>query len=141
MFKSLLRIPSVNTGPAGPGAGDERACADWCADRLRECGIEVRIFDSAPNRRSLVACIGKWDDSSALLISGHLDVVPVDEAKWSQKPFSGAEAQDKFGVPCIWGRLVFNMCRAPEGPPTCASLSSFAQMLHPLPPPTEERST
>ena len=45
-----------------------------------------------PGRASLVARIEGADPSRpALLVHGHLDVVPADPAEWSVHPFSGEE--------------------------------------------------
>jgi acetylornithine deacetylase/succinyl-diaminopimelate desuccinylase-like protein len=47
---------------------------------------------------------GADSDRGALLVHGHLDVVPADPAEWSVHPFSGA-IQDG----CLWGRGAVDM--------------------------------
>jgi acetylornithine deacetylase/succinyl-diaminopimelate desuccinylase-like protein len=63
------------------------------------------IHESEPGRASLVARIeGTNRDRPALLVHGHLDVVPADPSEWSVHPFSGEE-RDGY----IWGRGAVDM--------------------------------
>ena len=63
------------------------------------------IHESAPKRANLVARIPGADRSrGALLVHGHLDVVPADASEWSVPPFSGEE---KDGY--LWGRGAIDM--------------------------------
>ena len=39
-----LRIPSISTDPAY--AGDVRKAAQWCADQLRQAGIDARLEET-----------------------------------------------------------------------------------------------
>jgi acetylornithine deacetylase/succinyl-diaminopimelate desuccinylase-like protein len=72
---------------------------------MKEVGIESKIYESAPNRCSVVARIeGKDKSRPGLVVNGHLDVVPANAADWSVDPFSGAI---KDG--CIWGRGAVDM--------------------------------
>ena len=87
LCQELIRIPSVNYGE---GKGDEKAVAEYVASKLAEVGIESKLYESAPNRVSVVARIEGSDKSRlGLVISGHLDVVPANAADWSVDPFSG----------------------------------------------------
>ena len=53
----------------------------------------------------MVARVAGTDPTRApLLIHGHLDVVPADEAEWTVHPFSG-EVQDGY----VWGRGAIDM--------------------------------
>ena len=100
--QELIRIPSVNYGD---GKGDEKAAAEYVAAKMKEVGIESKIYESAPNRCSVVARIEGRDKSKpGLVVNGHLDVVPANAADWSVDPFSGAI---KDG--CIWGRGAVDM--------------------------------
>jgi len=54
-------------------------------------GIESRVFDAAPGRRSLVASYGP-PRHDALVLSAHLDVVPADPAHLAQPPLEVVEA-------------------------------------------------
>lgn len=97
--RDLIRIDSVNP------TGNERAIAEWVAERLTDAGLAPEIYESDPGRASVVA---RWPgaDSSrdALLIHGHLDVVPANADDWQVDPFSG-EVRDG----CVWGRGAVDM--------------------------------
>lgn len=68
-------------------------------------GLEPKIFESHPGRASTVARIEGTDPSRpALLIHGHLDVVPANAADWTHHPFSGEVADG-----CVWGRGAVDM--------------------------------
>ncbi|MDT4994477.1 MAG: hypothetical protein QOH97_4369 [Actinoplanes sp.] len=100
----LLRIDTTNTGDPRTTVG-ERAAAEYVAAQLAAAGIESVLFESAPKRANLVARIPGADPSrGALLVHGHLDVVPADPAEWSVSPFSGEE---KDGY--LWGRGAIDM--------------------------------
>src|SRR4051794_4799 len=102
--RDLLRIDTSNTGDPRTTMG-ERAAADYVAEQLTEVGIEVQIHESAPGRANLVARIPGVDPSrGALLVHGHLDVVPADPDEWSVPPFEGVE---KDGY--LWGRGAIDM--------------------------------
>jgi acetylornithine deacetylase/succinyl-diaminopimelate desuccinylase-like protein len=103
LASDLIRIDSTNTGDdSGPG---ERVAAEHVAALLAEVGIEPTIIESRPRRTSLVARIEGEDSSRpALLIHGHLDVVPADPADWQVHPLSGEVADG-----CVWGRGAVDM--------------------------------
>jgi acetylornithine deacetylase/succinyl-diaminopimelate desuccinylase-like protein len=99
----LIRIDSTNPGDhSGPG---ERAAAEHVAELLAEVGLESAVFESHPRRTSLVTRIEGQDRARpALLMHGHLDVVPAEPADWRVHPFSG-ETEDG----CVWGRGAVDM--------------------------------
>ncbi len=103
LASDLIRIDTSNPGDhSGPG---ERAAAEHVAALLAEAGLEARIFESHQKRASVVARITGTDSSRpALLIHGHLDVVPADAADWRVHPFSGEITED-----CVWGRGAVDM--------------------------------
>ncbi|MEN3359644.1 MAG: hypothetical protein V7637_3626 [Mycobacteriales bacterium] len=83
----------------------ERPAAEYVAGKLAEVGISSTLLESEPGRASVVARIPGADSSrGALLIHGHLDVVPADPAEWSVHPFS-AEISDGY----LWGRGAVDM--------------------------------
>lgn len=101
--QALIRCESVNDGTGrGPG---ERKAAEYVAGLLSEVGLEPVVLESAPGRASVVA---RWQglDSSrdALLVHGHLDVVPAEPKEWTYDPFA-AELADG----CVWGRGAVDM--------------------------------
>ncbi|GAB2575829.1 peptidase M20 [Paractinoplanes abujensis] len=102
--RDLLRIDTTNTGDPRTTVG-ERVAAEYVAEKLSDAGIEVELHESAPTRANLVARIPGADRSrGALLVHGHLDVVPADASEWSVDPFSGEE---KDGY--LWGRGAIDM--------------------------------
>ncbi len=104
LCRDLLRIDTSNTGDNATSAG-ERLAAEYVADKLAEVGVPVELRESAPGRTSLVARIPGTDPTrDALLVHGHLDVVPADASEWSVHPFSG-EISDGY----LWGRGAIDM--------------------------------
>ena len=102
--RDLLRIDTSNTGDPRTTVG-ERVAAEYVAGKLDEVGISSVLHESAPRRANLVARIPGRDRSrGALLVHGHLDVVPADASEWSVPPFSGEE---KDGY--LWGRGAIDM--------------------------------
>jgi len=104
LLSDLIRIDTTNTGETATSAG-ERTAAEWVAGKLDEVGISSEIHESEPGRASLVARIPGRDPSRpALLVHGHLDVVPADASEWTVHPFSG-EVEDGY----VWGRGAVDM--------------------------------
>jgi acetylornithine deacetylase/succinyl-diaminopimelate desuccinylase-like protein len=102
--RDLLRIDTTNTGDNDTSVG-ERAAAEYVAAKLAEVGLEPHIRESVPGRASVVARFPGADPSrDALLVHGHLDVVPADAREWSVDPFGG-EIQDGY----LWGRGAVDM--------------------------------
>ena len=101
----LIRIDTTNTGDPDTVTG-EREAAEYVAAKLTEVGYEVETIESGAPRRDNVVCRLKGADPGrgALLVHGHLDVVPADPSEWSVHPFSGA-VQDGY----VWGRGAVDM--------------------------------
>ncbi|MGW0801917.1 M20/M25/M40 family metallo-hydrolase [Nonomuraea sp. NPDC002799] len=99
----LIRVDSSNYGDgSGPG---ERAAAEVVMARLAEVGAESTYIESEPGRGNVITRIEGSDPSlPALLVHGHLDVVPANAADWSVDPFGG-EVRDGY----IWGRGAVDM--------------------------------
>ncbi len=103
LCRALIRVPSVNDGT---GAGPcERPAAELVVQWLSEVGLTPQVFEPAPNRTSVVV---RWEGEDrsrpALLVHGHLDVVPATASDWSHDPF-GADLADG----CVWGRGAVDM--------------------------------
>ncbi|MEV4094281.1 M20/M25/M40 family metallo-hydrolase [Streptosporangium saharense] len=103
LCRDLIRIDSTNAGDnSGPG---ERAAAEYVAEKLAEVGLEPRILESDSRRANVVVRVEGEDPSrEALLLHGHLDVVPFDAADWTLHPLSGEVADG-----CVWGRGAVDM--------------------------------
>ena len=102
LASELIRIDTSN---AGDGRCRERPAAEYVAERLDDVGVESTLIESAPGRANVVARVAGTDpDRDAVLVHGHLDVVPAEPADWRVHPFSG-EVRD--GV--LWGRGAVDM--------------------------------
>lgn len=98
----LIRIDTSNSGD---GSCRERPAAEYAAERLAGAGLTPTLLERSPGRTNVVARIGGTDPAAdALLVHGHLDVVPAEPADWQVHPFSG-EVRD--GV--VWGRGAIDM--------------------------------
>src|ERR1700761_8683124 len=101
----LIRFDTTNTGELETTRG-EAECAHWVAAQLADVGYQVEYLESgAPGRGNVFVRLEGADSSrGALLIHGHLDVVPAEPADWSVHPFSGA-IEDGY----VWGRGAVDM--------------------------------
>ena len=107
LVSDLIRIDSSNYGD-GTGPGEAEA-AEYVEARLREVGLDPERYSCGPKRDGVVVRIPGRDRSrGALLVHGHLDVVPARAADWSHPPFA-AEVADDDGVPMLWGRGAVDM--------------------------------
>ncbi|MBS4753870.1 M20/M25/M40 family metallo-hydrolase [Nocardioides sp. zg-ZUI104] len=108
LCRDLIRIDTSNYGDAeGPG---ERKAAEHVAALLDEVGITAEVIETAPGRANVLA---RWGGEprdgaarreDALLVHGHLDVVPAAAEDWQVHPFSG-EVRDGY----VWGRGAVDM--------------------------------
>ena len=105
LTSELIQIDSQNTGELGTTTGEAEAAA-YVDAKLREVGYETEVVESgAPGRHNVFARLeGADPERPALLVHGHLDVVPFDEAEWSVHPLSGS-VQDGY----VWGRGAVDM--------------------------------
>ena len=105
LTSDLIRIDTTNTGDPDTVVG-EREAAEYVAEKLTEVGYEITYVESgAKNRHNVITRLPGADPSrGALLVHGHLDVVPADPSEWSVHPFSGA-IQDGY----VWGRGAVDM--------------------------------
>jgi acetylornithine deacetylase/succinyl-diaminopimelate desuccinylase-like protein len=105
LASQLIAIDTTNTGEPETTIG-EREAAEYVAGKLTEAGIEVEVLDSGAPGRTNVFCRLRGADAErdALLVHGHLDVVPAEPSEWSVHPFSGA-VQDGY----VWGRGAIDM--------------------------------
>jgi acetylornithine deacetylase/succinyl-diaminopimelate desuccinylase-like protein len=99
----LIRFDTSNYG--GGESRGERAAAEWVAEQLSADGYAPIVLESQPQRASTVVRIAGTEPAApALLIHGHLDVVPAQASDWSFEPFSG-EVRDG----AVWGRGALDM--------------------------------
>ncbi|WP_028654894.1 M20/M25/M40 family metallo-hydrolase [Nocardioides sp. J54] len=105
LCRELIRIDTSNYGSdEGPG---ERKAAEYVAGLLDEVGIAAEVVETAPGRANVLARwggTGAGGRQDALLMHGHLDVVPAAAEDWQVHPFSG-EVHDGY----VWGRGAVDM--------------------------------
>lgn len=103
LCQDLLRIDTSNFGDGtGPG---ERVAAEYVMERLHDVGLQPELFESAPGRANVVVRLpGEDPTRDALVLHGHLDVVPAAAADWSVDPFGGEELDG-----LLWGRGAVDM--------------------------------
>jgi acetylornithine deacetylase/succinyl-diaminopimelate desuccinylase-like protein len=105
LVSELIRFDTTNTGDPETTRG-EAECARWVAAKLEEAGFETEYVEAgAPGRGNVFARLrGADSERGALMIHGHLDVVPAEPSDWSVHPFSGA-VEDGY----VWGRGAVDM--------------------------------
>lgn len=87
-LKELVALRTVNP------PGDERVAADYIAATLARHGIECGLTPVGDMRANVVStlCGG---DGPAILLTGHLDVVP-EGTGWDTPPFEAVERDGRF---------------------------------------------
>ncbi|MGL5858554.1 MAG: M20/M25/M40 family metallo-hydrolase [Angustibacter sp.] len=104
--RELLQLDTSNYGDgSGPG---ERAAAEHVMGLLTDVGLDPVLVESDPRRSTVVVRV-EGDptgtaERGALLLHGHLDVVPAEAVDWQLPPFAG---QERDG--CLWGRGAVDM--------------------------------
>lgn len=88
LAQKLIQFPSLNP------PGEEKACIEYLANLLSEGGLDVAMFEFAPNRPSLIAKIVGSGSEKPVCFTGHVDVVPLGAEVWklllSQETFEMA---------------------------------------------------
>ncbi|HEY4225887.1 MAG TPA: M20/M25/M40 family metallo-hydrolase [Pseudolysinimonas sp.] len=101
--RDLIRFDTTNWG-GGTSEGETEA-AHYVEAELQRLGLKPQLFDAAPRRTSVVTRIeGRDPDRPALVVHGHLDVVPAIAADWTVDPFAGVI---RDGL--LWGRGAVDM--------------------------------
>jgi acetylornithine deacetylase/succinyl-diaminopimelate desuccinylase-like protein len=97
-LSELIRINTTNP------PGNETAAAKYVAENLSREGFECELFESAPERGSVITRLKGTGEKHSLLLLSHLDVVAADAKEWSVDPFGGVV---KNGF--VWGRGALDM--------------------------------
>ena len=101
--RDLIRFDTTNWG--GGQARGEREAAEYVADYLRKLDLTPEIYEPIDRRTNVgVRIPGVNRDKPALVVHGHLDVVPAVAEDWSVDPFAG-EIRDGM----LWGRGAVDM--------------------------------
>ncbi len=101
--QDLIRFDTTNWG--GGRAEGEREAAQYVGAYLESLGLQPEYYEPIPRRTNVMARVrGRNPDKPALVLHGHLDVVPAMAADWSVDPFAG-EIRDGM----LWGRGAVDM--------------------------------
>ena len=101
--RDLIRFDTTNHG-GGRSAG-EREAAEYVGAYLEGLGLTPEFYEPIPRRTNVMARVpGRNRDKPALVLHGHLDVVPAIAGDWSVDPFEGVV---KDGL--LWGRGAVDM--------------------------------
>ncbi len=98
ILSEILRIDTTNP------PGNETKAAKHIEKILNKDGFQCEIFESAPQRGSIITRFNGSGEKPSLLLLSHLDVVAAKAAEWSIDPFGGV-VKDGF----VWGRGALDM--------------------------------
>ena len=96
--RDLVRINTVNP------PGDELAAAVYVSEYLAPYGFESELIAQGDGRATAIARLRGSGSVPALMLNGHVDVVPVGLEPWIYPPFAGTVADGK-----VWGRVAADM--------------------------------
>ena len=84
LTQALVRTNSINP------PGDEAATAALVTKQLEGSGFRVEHHSFGSKRYNLIADLpGSASAETPLVLTGHLDTVPLGSASWRQDPFGG----------------------------------------------------
>ncbi|MCB9663055.1 MAG: acetylornithine deacetylase [Alphaproteobacteria bacterium] len=86
---TLIAAPTVSSAPVTPAAAH-------LATRLEDAGLRIERFEAdEPGKVTLVATAGPAG-TDGLLLTGHMDVVPVEGQPWTCEPFRLTEREGRW---------------------------------------------
>lgn len=95
LFGKLLQLPSVSSAHADLDMGNF-AVVELLANHFSDLGFqcEVSPLPGQPHKANLIATYGSGP--GGLVLSGHTDTVPFDEALWSVNPLQLTEKDNRL---------------------------------------------
>lgn len=88
LTRQLVRIPSENP------PGEEKAMAEFVAEKLSSLGFNVKLPKYKPGRPHVVGLFSDGKEKPSLMFNAHLDTVPIgDKSLWTVDPL-GAEIRN-----------------------------------------------
>ena len=84
LLARLVSFPTISSRPL-------TELAALLAQRAEDAGMRVERFETEPGKCNVVASAGP-QGTDGLVLSGHMDVVPVDGQDWSTDPFKLTES-------------------------------------------------
>ncbi|MFE7844776.1 M20/M25/M40 family metallo-hydrolase [Microbacterium sp. NPDC057407] len=101
--RDLIRFDTTNHG--GGRAAGEREAAEYVGEYLTALGLSPQFYEPIPRRTNVMARVpGRNPTKPALVLHGHLDVVPAIAEDWTVDPFEGVV---RDGM--LWGRGAVDM--------------------------------
>ncbi len=86
----LVAYPTVSDRPV-------TALAAYLAERAERAGFRVEVFEAEEAGKANVVCsAGPEGAPGGLVLSGHMDVVPVDGQPWTSDPFRVTRTADRL---------------------------------------------
>jgi acetylornithine deacetylase len=95
MLETLIAEPSVSSTNADIDQSNLQVVehlAGWLEDL--DASIELMPLPGVAGKANLVATLGAGE--GGLVLAGHTDTVPFDEAAWNQDPFAMTQRDDRF---------------------------------------------
>ena len=93
MMSQLIETPSISCSRPDLDMSNQPVI-DKLADWLESAGFNVTKQAVDKGKYNLIATLGQGSDG--LILSGHTDTVPCDEALWKSDPFSLVERDNRF---------------------------------------------
>ncbi len=115
LTQKLIRFETVNP------PGNEKQIAEFIGEMLISHGFNVKYPKLSENRWHVVAERGVTQEFSPIVLSGHLDVVPLSSKKWNEVPFNGEIKDGK-----IFGRGSSDM-KSGVAAIICAAIQIFKE--------------
>jgi acetylornithine deacetylase len=92
VLSEMVRINSTNPSCTSEGKGEEQL-ADYVGACLGDIGLDVEMFNLAPNRKNVLGCLHGAGNGPSLMLNAHMDTVGVEGM---QEPFSARIAGGKM---------------------------------------------
>lgn len=94
-FNNLISLPSVSSAHAHIDMSN-RAVIDLLASMFSDLGFKCEVLPlaNAPHKANLIATLGTGP--GGLVLAGHTDTVPFDEALWSSNPLQLTEKDNRL---------------------------------------------
>ncbi|XP_060852760.1 aminoacylase-1-like [Rhopalosiphum padi] len=83
IFREYLRIPTVQPNV------DYSECIRFLERQAQRLGLPLKVYYMAPGKPiAIITWVGQKTELSSILLTSHMDVVPVYLEKWTHEPFS-----------------------------------------------------
>ncbi|MEJ0036056.1 MAG: acetylornithine deacetylase [Gammaproteobacteria bacterium] len=90
ILERLVAFPTVSRDPNLP-------LINWIRNYLADHGVASQLVNDESGRKAnLFASIGPQEEGGGLVLSGHTDVVPIDDQHWTSDPFKLAARDSRL---------------------------------------------